>query len=196
MSFKYNNKFGYGTFEEQAKALDKPVHCLTWQGADAYEKLMSDGIYVPELDKCREQNDGYYKSLRDRLGYVPIWVLNPLQFGTEVNTKWDPEWFVDGSLWRRFLETCGLGEKVINQRLLLEVVIPSAELQRDITLDYGYISVVKELRKESLVGLYRLQYTDLEQDTPDDWFYPTIYPSRDNKPEASFKEITNFREPD
>lgn len=182
-------------FEEEARALNKPVHCLTWQGADAYEKLMSTGIYRHELSLCREQNDQYYKSLRDKLGYVPIWVLNPLQFGSEVSTKWDPEWFVDGSLWRRFLETCGLGEEVINKRLLLEVVIPSAELKRDVTLDYGYISVVKELRKESLVGLYRLQYTDLEQDT-DDWFYPTMYPSRNNKPEASFREITNFKEPD
>lgn len=195
MPFRFNNKFGYSTFEEQARVLNKRVNCLTWQGEEVYHELMTNGVYRPVLERCREQNHYEYKSLRDKLGYIPIWVLNPLQFGTDVNTKWNPEWFVDGSLWRRFLETCGLDKEVINSRLLLEVSIPSTELMKDVTLDYGYISVVKELKKEDIVGIYRLLYAGKNNKT-DDWFYPTLYPSRDNTPDASFRTIMNFREPE
>jgi len=92
-----------------------------------------------------------------------------------------------------FLTTCGLTEEIINDRLLLEIDIQSTELRKDPTLDYGFISVVRELHKENLVAIYRLQYKDLKQDTKDDWYYPTIYPSKSNDDRATFKKITDFR---
>lgn len=194
MSYKYNQKFAYSTFEEEAVALNRPVRCLTFQGADAYEEIMNKGVYRPTLDKSRRVNKHWYENIIEEQGYHPVWVFNPLQFGTEPQTTWDPEWFVDGSLWRSFLEICGLSEEIINDRLLLEIEVPSTDLKRDVTLDYGFISCLREIRKESIVAVYRLVYTDLEQETNDDWFYPTIYPSRTNDERATFTKITDFRE--
>ncbi len=55
-------------------------------------------------------------------------------------------------------------------------MIPSRFLKRDITLDYGFISVVKEITLDQLIGTYKLVYDEESED----WFYPIIYPSKDN----------------
>ena len=196
MGYKYNNKFAYRTFEEEAEEFNRPVRCLTFQGDEVYYAIMKSGSYKPDLDKTRKANRGLYESYIKQLGFMPIWVLNPLQFGKEPTGLWDPDWFVDGSLWRKFLETCGMNEEIINNRLLLEIEVPSTALKRDVTLDYGFISVIPEIRKENFVAMYKLLYTDIKHDSKDDWFYPTIYPHRFNDDRATFKCITNFREPE
>lgn len=190
MPCKFNNKFAYSTFEEEAKAFNAPVHVLTYQGASVIEELNKNGVYRPEFDKSRTEDNGYwYQAVVKKYGYLPIWVFNPLQFGETPSGTWDPKWFDDGSLWRRFLEVGGLSEEIINKRMLLELVVHSTELMKDITLDYGFISVIKEIKKEQLVGTYKLVY---DEDSVD-WFYPTIYPNKFNRWNSTFKKITNFK---
>lgn len=192
MSYKFNNnKFAYSTFDEEIKEFNAPVHILTYQSPEVKEILKNDGYYKPNLEFSREVNDSWYKSVVNKYGYLPIWCFNPLQFGDVPSGTWNPTWFDDGSLWRRFLEVGGLTEEIINSRLLYEFVVPATELKKDITLDYGFISVIKEVTYEQLVGTYQMVY-DVKQET-EDWFYPTMYPSADNKWNATFKKISNFK---
>lgn len=194
LGYKYNNKFGYRTFEEEAKAFNAPVHCLSYQGEGVLRELEENGVYRPVADKCREANKLWYAQCKMTYGYIPIWVFNPLQFGDEPQGTWDPEWFVDGSLWRSFLEVSAVGTEEINKRILMEIVVNSSELKRDPTLDYGFISIIEEIRPEQVVGTYKLVYRTKHE--TQDWFYPTIYPNKNNKESATFKFVTNFKEDD
>lgn len=192
MSIKFNNKFAYATFEEEARELNKDVHCLTFQTEDMYKKLLTDGVYRANVEYgSRDGANDWYKRAEKQLGYVPIWVFNPLQFGEVTQCTWDTEWFREGGLWQRFMELAGFDRETIHERVLLEVRVNSCELKKDINLDYGCISIIKELHKEDVVGVYRLAYPD---EDADDWYYPWIYPYGNNSELASFKHIMQFDE--
>lgn len=189
---RYNGKFAYATFEEECKKLNKPVHVLTFQTEDAWKQLTTSGVYAANPDYgSRDGFNDTYKYMSDKLGYTPIWCYNPLQFGDNVSTTWNPDWFEGGGLWRRFIEHAAFDPQLICLRVLMEVCVPSTELIRDCVHDYGMVCMLKEIRLENLVGCYRLCYPD---EDAEDWFYPWIYPFENNTEYASFKHAQQFRD--
>lgn len=192
MSYKFNNKFAYSTFEEECRALNKPVNLLTFQQDSVWYKIQKDGIYQPEVtDLSWTCSVSEYKSYKEKLGYIPIWCFNPLQYGEDVSTVWKPEWFAGGSLWKSFLEFAEFDMSTIHTLTLMEIRVDSKLLIKDCVHDYGRICMIKEIRREQLVGCYRLLYPSEDDDN---WFYPTIYPFNANTDMASFKHVQCFND--
>lgn len=192
MSYKFNDKFSWYTFEDECRDLNKPVHLLTFQDDSVYKELAAGRVYKASADYgSRDNNTGFYKALEGKLGYVPIWCYNPLQFSDDVSTVWKTDWFSDGALWRRFMEHSAFDTELIVLRTLIEIRVDSTELIRDCINDSGFVCMVKCIKPEQVVGCYRLVYPD---EDADDWFYPWIYPFKDNTELASFNKIQQFME--
>lgn len=190
MPYKFNNRFAHANFKEELKTLSNKVHVMSYQGEYVYNSIVGGRRYYAE-DSYSTQA-GLMSSFKKQLGYVPIWCFNPLQFGSDVSTTFNPDWFVDGSLWRRWLELLPFDEEEVNRRIVLELLVDPDRLTPDANLDYGFVSMLQYIDPKDFVGAYRLKY---DEDS-DDWFYPTIYPFRNNKPDATFKYVTNFKKDD
>lgn len=190
MRIIFNNKFSHSTFREEVLQLNENVHCLTFQTKDVLSIIRRTGMYIPDYEKSiRRRNKPDYIRLTNQLGFMPLWVFNPLQFGTEPQTTWDDAWFKDGSLWNRFIEDASIPRESAKDLVLLEISVDPFNLYPDPALDYGYISITDKITKKDLLGYYTLAYPD---EDADDWFYPWLYPGLDNSDACSFKAAKQY----
>lgn len=190
MRIPFNSKFAHETFRDEVLELEENVHCLTFQTPSVLEIIRNDGIYIADYDKSIRQRNKYdYRRITSQLGFMPIWVFNPLQFGDKPQTTWDDSWFAEGSLWNMFIEMASIPRECTERYSLLEISVEPKNLYPDPALDYGYISVTNQITKEMLVGSYALVYPDEEAD---DWFYPYLYPDSGNSNSCSFKDVKQY----
>lgn len=190
MVLVFNNQFSHSTFREEVLQLNENVHCLTFQTKSVLDIIKNTGIYVPDYTKSIRQNyRKIYERLQNHLGFMPIWVFNPLQFGNTPQTIWNDDWFKDGSLWNRFIEDASIPRESVQDLVLLEISVKPIDLYPDPALDYGYISVTDKITKQDLLGYYTLAYPD---EDAADWFYPWLYPGLDNSDLCSFKNAKQY----
>lgn len=190
MRIIFNNCFAHTTFREEVLKLNESVHCLTFQTKDVLDVLNTNGVYRADCKKSiRQVNRHDYEHIVRELGYMPIWVFNPLQFGTTPQTTWQDEWFKEGSLWNRLIQDGNIGRDKCKGLELLEILVEPENLYPDPTFDYGYISVIDKITRDMLLGHYKLEFPDEDSD---DWLYPWLYPARDNSDKCSFKETKQY----
>lgn len=190
MRIPFNNHFDYINFREQVLMINRDINCLTFQTRDVLDILKRETIYTADYKKSMRQcNRCDYERISRELGFMPIWVFNPLQFGTRPQTTWDDDWFREGSLWNRFLEDAKITREAVKDLYLLEISINPIDLYRDPVYTYGYISVTDHISKNMLLGHYRLEFPD---EDADDWLYPWLYPAVGNSDKCSFKETKQY----
>lgn len=184
MRIAFNDKFSYSAFREDLLNLHENIHCLTFQTREVLDIIKHEGIYKPDSSKSiRQSNQRDYERITKELGFMPIWVFNPLQFGDSPQITWKDEWFNDGSLWNRLLEDATIPKEEAKYFTLLEISVNPINLYPDPVFDYGYISVTDKIEKKDLLGYYTLVYPDQESN---EWLYPWLYPGLDNSMSCSF----------
>ena len=190
MRILFNNKFSHATFREEVLQLKDGIHCLTFQSPIVKDIVMSNGVYEADYSKSvRQRNRWDYERITKEMGFMPIWVFNPLQFGDKPQTVWNDDWFREGSLWNRFVEDAGIDREMTKTLDLLEILVEPINLYPDPALDFGYISVTDRITKDMLLGSYTLVFPD---EDADDWFYPHLLVDDWNTNMCSFTKSKQY----